>query len=218
MGSKRNDTLVFERLRGLERRDFLKAAAAAAATGALSPAKLLAHETGAPRALLQERQEAPLVPLGNGEHPALVFQAYPGGTGALMEKLWKDYDGNAFERAAFEVEPWRGSVPGDPEDVAFLPVHRLSALIQGRHISSADLTEIYLDRMKRYDPILLCAVTILEDRAREEAQQADSDLRNGNYRGPLHGIPYGIKDLFSVAGVRTTWITALAVGARRPNL
>jgi Asp-tRNA(Asn)/Glu-tRNA(Gln) amidotransferase A subunit family amidase len=205
MGLKSNDNLVFERLSGLERRDFLKAAAAAAAAGALSPATLFAHEVGVPGALPQERQEAPLVPLGNGEHPALVFQAYPGGTGALMEKLWKDYDGNPFERSAFEVEPWRGSVPGDPADVAFLPVHRLSALIQGRHISSVDLTEIYLDRMKRYDPVLLCAVTILEDRAREEAQQADADLRNGTHRGPLHGIPYGIKDLFSVAGVRTTW-------------
>ncbi|HJO29662.1 MAG TPA: amidase, partial [Acidobacteriota bacterium] len=84
-------------------------------------------------------------------------------------------------------------------------MHRLSALIRDRHLSPIDLTEIYLDRIKRFDPVLLCAVTILEGRAREEAQQAEIDLQAGNWRGPLHGIPYGIKDLFSVAGAPTTW-------------
>ena len=205
MSGKASDVRVIETLSGLERRDFLKTAAMAAATGAITPSALLARESSPARALSQERQEVPLVPLGNGEHPALVFQAYPGGTGALMEKLWREYDGNPFERTPIDVEPWTGPVPGDPTDIAFLPVHRLAALIQARHISSVDLTEIYLERMKRYDPILLCAVTILEDRAREEAQQADMDLRDGNYRGPLHGIPYGVKDLFSVSGARTTW-------------
>jgi Asp-tRNA(Asn)/Glu-tRNA(Gln) amidotransferase A subunit family amidase len=205
MSAKASDARVIETLSGLERRDFLKTAAMAAATGAITPSALLARESSPARAISQERQEVPLVPLGNGEHPALVFQAYPGGTGALMEKLWREYDGNPFERTPIDVEPWTGPVPGDPTDIAFLPVHRLAALIQARHISSVDLTEIYLERMKRYDPILLCAVTILEDRAREEAQQADMDLRDGNYRGPLHGIPYGVKDLFSVSGARTTW-------------
>jgi Asp-tRNA(Asn)/Glu-tRNA(Gln) amidotransferase A subunit family amidase len=209
MGSKSDDELDFGGRTGVERRDFLKAAATAAAAGVITPQSLLAGEPSIARAVLQERQEGPPpVPLGNGEHPALVFQAYPGGTGSLMEKLWREHDGNPFERSVFEVEPWSGSVPGDPTDVAFLPVHRLSALIQGRHISSVDLTEIYLERMRRYDPVLLCTVTFLEGRAREEAQQADTDLRNGNYRGPLHGIPYGVKDLFSVAGARTTWGSA----------
>ena len=209
MGSKTDEPIEVDKLSGVQRRDFLKAAAVAAATGAITPGTLLAREPDVVRAVLQERQEGPPpVPLRNGEHPALVFQAYPGGTGSLMEKLWREYDGNPFERSAFEVEPWRGPVPGDPTDIAFLPVHRLSALIQGRHISSVDLTEIYLERMRRYDPILFCTVTFLDGRAREEAQQADADLRNGNYRGPLHGIPYGVKDLFSVAGARTTWGSA----------
>jgi Asp-tRNA(Asn)/Glu-tRNA(Gln) amidotransferase A subunit family amidase len=196
-------------LSDLERRDFLKAAAAAAATGAVTPAALWAGEPGAVAAVLrQQRQEAPSIPLGNGEPPALQFQAYPGGTGALMEKLFAEHGSRLFERTPIEVEPWRGAIPGNEADIAFLPVHRLAALIRGRHLSSVELTEIYLDRMKRYDPTLLFAVTILEGRAREEAEQADTDLRSGNYRGPLHGIPYGVKDLFSVRGAPTTWGSA----------
>lgn len=209
MSSRNQDNDTLQRLGSFERRDFLRAAAAAAATGAITPAALFGEETGVAAATMRrERQEVPLVPLGNGEPPALQFQAYPGGTGALMEKLWREHDGNPFERTPIEVEPWRGVVPTDETDIAFLPVHRLAALIRERRISSVDLTEIYLERMGRYDPILLCAVTILGDRAREEAQQADIDLRNGNYHGPLHGIPYGVKDLFSVSGARTTWGSA----------
>jgi Asp-tRNA(Asn)/Glu-tRNA(Gln) amidotransferase A subunit family amidase len=89
--------------------------------------------------------------------------------------------------------------------VAFLPVHRLAALLRGRHISPTELTEIYLERMKRYDPVLLCAVTILEGRGREEAQQAEAEIRAGEWKGPLHGIPWGVKDLFTVSGAPTTW-------------
>ena len=122
-----------------------------------------------------------------------------------MEKLFAEHGARLFERTPIAVEPWEGSVPTDETDVAFLPVHRLAALLRAGQVSSVELTEIYLDRLKRYDPLLLFAVTILEDRAREEAQQADSDLRNGYDRGPLHGIPYGVKDLFSVTGAPTTW-------------
>ncbi|HIB08323.1 MAG TPA: hypothetical protein EYO20_00430, partial [Gemmatimonadetes bacterium] len=177
---------------GIERRDFLMAAAAAAA-GAVHPLALEALDPTFSRWIEQQQEAAPPIPLGQGEHPALVFQAYPGGTGSLMEKLWREHGPRMFERSPIRVLPWRGVVPESEEDIAFLPVHRLSALMRARRISSVDLTEIYLDRIKRYDPILLCAVTILEDRAREEAQQADTDLRRGNWRGPLHGIPYGVK-------------------------
>lgn len=207
MGSKKDDAGTRAGAPGMERRDFLRAAAAAAATGALTPSALGAAPPDAGRALLRQ-QEVPLAPLGNGEAPALQFQAYPGGTGALMEKLWREHEGNPFKRTPIGVEPWSGPVPGDETDIAFLPVDRLAALVRARHVSSVELTEIYLERMRRYDPVLLCAVTILEGRAREEAQQADADLRNGTYRGPLHGIPYGVKDLFSVSGAPTTWGSA----------
>lgn len=192
--------------RSLERREFLKAAAAAAAGTAVAPGPLLA-EKRTPIRLPQEAQEA-LAQLGNGEPPALQFQAYPGGTGALMEKLWRESGGNPFERHPIEIDPWVGAVPSTEEDVAFLPVHRLAALVRRGLVSSVELTEIYLERMKRYDPVLLCAVTILEGPAREAAQQADAELADGYWRGPLHGIPWGVKDLFSVRGHRTTWGSA----------
>ncbi len=196
-----------QKTENIQRRQFLKLAATAAAVGGTGGTPLLAQEAGPQRPQAQQDQE-PLIPVGNGEPPALQFQAYPGGTGALMEKLWREYDGNPFERQPIEIAPWRGAVPSSEEEIAFLPVHRLSALLRERRISSVELTDIYLERIKRFDPVLLCAVTILEGRAREEAQQADAELQAGEWRGPLHGIPYGVKDLFSVPGARTTWGSA----------
>lgn len=153
----------------------------------------------------QPNTDRSAVRLGNSEPPASHFQAYPGGTGTLMEKLWKETGGKPFERQVIEVAPWQGPVPSSDDDVAFLPVHRLAALLRAGHITSSELTEIYLTRLHRYDPVLLCAVTILADRAREEAAVADAEIRAGRWRGPLHGIPYGLKDVFAVSGVRTTW-------------
>ena len=203
----------------IERRRFLATAAAAAAVGTLRPESLPAVDValGVARpgsrpledgaAIVQvPPQEAPApVPLGNGEPPAMHYQAYPGGTGALMEKLWHETGGNPFERSEIDIAAWSGPVPTSEEDLAFLPVHRLAALIRAREITSAELTEVYLDRLNRLDPVLLCAVTILEGRAREEARQADAEISAGDWRGPLHGIPYGVKDLFAVSGTRTTW-------------
>jgi Asp-tRNA(Asn)/Glu-tRNA(Gln) amidotransferase A subunit family amidase len=194
-----------EETHGIDRRDFVfwSLVTAAASTfgfgaGALAQAPTTAPGTTPPQA-------APLPPLGNGEPVSWTFQPYHEGTGALMEKLINERGAAAFQRATFVVQPWTGKVPTDPNEIAFLPAHRLSALIKGRHITSAQLTRIYLDRIKRLDPTLLCAVTIMEDQAMAEAAKADADLKAGKYHGPLHGIPYGVKDLFSVKGVRTTW-------------
>src|SRR5262245_40879184 len=186
---------------GLARRDFVKLAVAAAATSGAVLRTAVQAQTPA----VQQQQQTPLAPLGNGEPPALMFQPYPGGTGAYLEKLARERGRAAFERAKFEVEPWRGPVPTSEEEIAFLPVHRLSALLKARRISAVTLTDIYLARLKRLDPTLLCAVTIMEGQAKEAAQQADAEIRRGNYRGPLHGIPWGVKDLFATKGVRTTW-------------
>ncbi len=211
MGPTRDELGVLGELRGLERRDFLKAAAVAVAAGAVRPETLLAveprlqDEPSFMEALAQQSQEGPPpVPLRNGEHPALVYQAYPGGTGSLYQR-WHDEGVDPFGRHEIRIAPWEGRVPGDPDEIAWLPVARLAALIRDRHISSVELTELYLERMNRYDPELMFAVSVLPERAREEAQQADMDLRNGTWRGPLHGIPYGVKDLFTVTGTRTTW-------------
>jgi Asp-tRNA(Asn)/Glu-tRNA(Gln) amidotransferase A subunit family amidase len=125
-----------------------------------------------------------------------------------MERLWREHGPRLFERPPIEVEPWEGPVPTAEQEIAFLPVSRLAALLRERHVTSRELTEIYLDRLRRYDPILLCAVTILAERAREEARRADEELAAGRWRGPLHGVPYGVKDLFSVRGAPTTWGSA----------
>ncbi|HUF69041.1 MAG TPA: amidase [Longimicrobiales bacterium] len=190
----------------LDRREFVRVAVAAAASGTLGTTAVVAQGRGGAAGAPGGQQEAPpLRPLGNGEPPALVFQAYPGGTGAYMERLALERGREAFERTPIEVPSWNGPLPTADAEIAFLPVHRLAALIRARAISPVELTEIYLDRLKRYDPVLLCAVEILEDRARAEARESEAELSAGVYRGPLHGIPYGLKDLFAIRGARTTW-------------
>lgn len=99
----------------------------------------------------------------------------------------------------------RVSRPGNLEAVAFWPVTQLAELIRTKQVTSRELTEMYLARLKRYNPKLLCAVTITEDVGLRQAGEADREIAAGHYRGPLHGIPYGIKDLAATKGVPTTW-------------
>lgn len=94
---------------------------------------------------------------------------------------------------------------GSLDELAFESVRTLAPLLASRQITSTDLTTMYLERLRRHDPSLLCVVTLTEDLALEQAAQADKEIRAGRYRGPLHGIPYGIKDLFAAKGVLTTW-------------
>src|SRR2546428_11683574 len=91
------------------------------------------------------------------------------------------------------------------EDLAFATVPQLSELIRTKKVSSVELTKMYLGRLKKYGPKLLCIVTLTEDLAMKQAQDADNDLKRGKYRGPLHGIPWGAKDLFATRGIKTTW-------------
>ena len=97
------------------------------------------------------------------------------------------------------------SRPANLEDVAFWPVTHLAQLVKNRQVSSLELTEMYLARLKRFDGKLLCVVTYLDDRARDQARKADEEIASGNYKGPLHGIPWGVKDLMAVKGYPTTW-------------
>ncbi len=96
-------------------------------------------------------------------------------------------------------------VPKTLEDVCFYSVRELTELIRAKRVSSMALTEMYLDRLKRYDPLLHFVITFTEDRAKAKAKEADRDLAAGKYRGPLHGLPWGAKDLLAVKGYRTTW-------------
>src|SRR6266581_3540734 len=91
------------------------------------------------------------------------------------------------------------------DDLAFATVPQLAELIRTKKVSSVELTKMYLGRLKKYGPKLLCIVTLTEDLAMKQAQDADNDLKRGKYRGPLHGIPWGAKDLLATKGIKTTW-------------
>ena len=95
--------------------------------------------------------------------------------------------------------------PDADDDLAFLPVASLSALVRSRKVTSLELTQLYLERLKRYDQLLKCVVTLTEDLALQQAVRADEEIAAGNYRGPLHGIPWGAKDLMACPGYPTTW-------------
>lgn len=91
------------------------------------------------------------------------------------------------------------------EDLAFATVPQLAELIRTSRITSTELTKMYLGRLKRYGPKLLCVVTLTEDLALKQAAAADAEIKRGKYRGQLHGIPWGAKDLFATKGIKTTW-------------
>jgi Asp-tRNA(Asn)/Glu-tRNA(Gln) amidotransferase A subunit family amidase len=95
--------------------------------------------------------------------------------------------------------------PANLEDVAFWPIVQLSQLIRTRQVTSMELTEMYLARLHRYNATINCVVTFLDDVARTQAAQADAEIKAGKYRGPLHGIPWGAKDIIAVKGYKTTW-------------
>ncbi len=103
------------------------------------------------------------------------------------------------------VIPDTVNLPEDLQEVAFYSIPQLASLIKNRKISSETLTRIYLERIKRYDGQLQSVITLTEDLAIQQAKRADQELAKGTYRGILHGIPYGVKDLISVPGYPTTW-------------
>jgi len=97
------------------------------------------------------------------------------------------------------------SLPATDADIAFAPVTQLSRWIETRQLTSERLTKIYLERIDRFNPTLRCAITITRELALKQAKQADEEIAQGKYRGPLHGIPWGGKDLLDTAGIATTW-------------
>src|ERR1700723_165504 len=97
------------------------------------------------------------------------------------------------------------SLPTKDEDIAFATVTQLSRWIESKQLSSERLTRIYLERLERFNPKLRCAITITRDQAVKQAKQSDEEIAQGKYRGPLHGIPFGVKDLLDTAGIPTTY-------------
>ena len=111
------------------------------------------------------------------------------------------------ERRAMRMSMPPSVAPGAPniEDLAFASVRELAELARTKKVSSVALTEMYLGRLKRFDPNLKFVVTLTEERARAKAKKADAEMAAGKYRGPLHGLPWGAKDLLATKGYRTTW-------------
>jgi Asp-tRNA(Asn)/Glu-tRNA(Gln) amidotransferase A subunit family amidase len=131
--------------------------------------------------------------LGNDTPPAIVFNPILPGTRPPQA------------RGVFKYSRPKVARPKTDEDLAFLSVTQLAQLVRSRAVTSTDLTKLYLARLKQYDPILRCVVTLTEELALKQAAKADAEIKAGNIRGPLHGIPWGAKDLLAVKGYKTTF-------------
>lgn len=137
-----------------------------------------------PRKVPLESDLAPAtrwIPLGTAEHAATVRER--------------------FSRS--KVDP--GSLPASDDEIAFAPVTKLSRWIETKKLTSERLTKIYLERLTRFDPKLHCVITLCTETALAQAKKADAEIAAGKYRGPLHGIPWGAKDLLDTAGIATTY-------------
>ena len=115
--------------------------------------------------------------------------------------------GKKFNTAKTKIKASRIEPPkfNSVEDLAFSTVTQLAELVRAKQVSPVELTKMYLARLKKYGPRLLCVVTLTEELALKQAEEAEHEIRRGKYRGPLHGIPCGVKDLFATKGIKTTW-------------
>jgi Asp-tRNA(Asn)/Glu-tRNA(Gln) amidotransferase A subunit family amidase len=214
-----------ERQRSINRRRFMECFSTAGVASALMPGALAAVAQDAESITIEMLQAAQqiagvtfthdeqlrVLETLNGEHgylagfkrlrasdlgttpPAIVFRPIlPGHTVPNTRRPFRRH----------KIDATR---PKSEEELAFLPVTHLARLVETRQVTPSDLTKIYLARLKKYDPQLHCVVNLTEELALRQAAQADSEIAAGRYRGPLHGIPWGLKDLFAVRGVRTTW-------------
>lgn len=135
------------------------------------------------------------IPLYNSVSPAIVFNPLPAGKTVAPDR----------RRPPVRSRSPVPALSADLEALAFAPVTALSELIRLRRVSSLQLTRMYLARLRKYDPVLKCVVSLTDERALRQAREADAEIARGRYRGPLHGIPWGAKDLLAVRGYKTTW-------------
>src|SRR5688572_16448578 len=132
--------------------------------------------------------------LKNNVSPSLLFDPLPNGFQLNNNQLPINWN-----------LPKEVSLPANREELAFFPVYKLATLIKNKKITSVELTKLYLNRLKKFGDTLQCVITLMEETALQQAKKADEEIAKGKYRGPLHGIPYGIKDLLAVEGTKTTW-------------
>ena len=140
-----------------------------------------------------ERMQA--VPLDNSVPPALILDA----------SLLRPVEGDLRAWGGGELVLPEAARPDDLEELAFADIATLASLIRSRQVSCEELTGMYLARLRRLDETLHCVVTLTEERALRQARELDRELADGRWRGPLHGIPWGAKDLLAVRGHPTTW-------------
>jgi Asp-tRNA(Asn)/Glu-tRNA(Gln) amidotransferase A subunit family amidase len=146
-------------------------------------------------ATVHERRSGPRkVPLAPTLAPYSTWNPVLPGHGPLPS-------GDRFVRSTRDP----GKLPAADADIAYAPLWKLSRWVESRHLTSERLTRIYLERIARFDARLRCVITLTRDLALEQAQRADREIAAGNYRGPLHGVPWGGKDLLDTAGIRTTY-------------
>lgn len=131
--------------------------------------------------------------LPNSMPPAFIFDPLPPGATVNTRR-----EKPVYSHAV-------ATLPGNLEELAFATIPELADLVRRRKISSVALTNMYLARLKRYDPLLHFVITLTEERALTQAREADAEIAAGKYRGPLHGLPWGAKDLLAVKGYPTTW-------------
>jgi hypothetical protein len=143
---------------------------------------------------LQAYQELRGVTIENNVPPALQFSPLPNGF-----KLPQEHHPIQISSTTAP------EMPENLDDLAFCTVLQLAELLKTGKVTSTDLTKMYLARLKKYNPILNCVVSITEELALAQAAQADAEISVGNYKGVLHGVPYGAKDLLAVKGYKTTW-------------
>lgn len=135
--------------------------------------------------------------VSNETFPALTFDRHPAGFSIPKGEV----------EHVFDI-PTAVALPANKEELAFYSIPKLASLIRAKKITSVELTELYISRIKRFDDQLKSVITITEELAMEQAKRADREIAAGNYKGILHGIPYGVKDLMAVEGYPTTWGSA----------
>src|SRR5437660_4940757 len=222
----RSQAWLTRRIKMLDRRTFMKTCSGLGLAGTLFPGVLWAQAQGGTKitremienaaaiadvAIADEYKEMMLEDLNehvkgyeeiyklkipNSVDPALIFDAVLPGTKFETER--KPMRLSKAPNAA-------ASAPKNLEDLAFASVRELAELVRTKKVSSLALTQMYLQRLKKYDPTLKFVVTLTEERALAQARKADAEIAAGKYRGPLHGLPWGAKDLLAVKGYRTTW-------------
>src|SRR6266404_6186656 len=208
----------------LQRREFMKVFSVAGLGGTLLPGVLWAQAQGKP-AVTKEMIDAAAKIAGVAipeDYQKMMLESLNDHVDGFKE-IFQLHIPNSVEpsllflpdtsHAKFDTQklPMRMSaapvmaVPKNPDLLAFATVRELAELVRGRRVSCTALTEMYLERLKRYDAKLKFVVTLTEERALSQAKEADREIASGKYRGPLHGLPWGAKDLLAVKAYPTTW-------------